>query len=79
MLLKINPQTLLMIGSTKVTYDWFHIRYSYICAYVFMHVIYACYVCMLCMYMRFCSIWFAKHYLKLVPQTLLKTDSQVLL
>ena len=51
----------------------------YVYMHVCMYVLYACYVYMLCMYMHCCSNWFHKHSLELVPQTLPKIDSQVLL
>ena len=35
---KLVLQTLLKTVSTNVTYDWFHKRYSCVCAYVVMHV-----------------------------------------
>ena len=50
----------------------------YICM-LSMHVMYACNVCTLCMYMRCCSNWFHECYSKLVPQMLLEIDPQTLL
>ena len=74
---------LLKIFFTNVTYDWFCKRYlylvlqiySYICAYVCMHVVYAYNVSMLCMYMHCCSNWFHECYSELVSQTLFKISS----
>ena len=70
---------LIKIGSTSVTQNRStNITHISVRMYVYMHVcmyvMYACYVCTICC----CSNWFHKHYLKFVPQTLLKIDSEVL-
>ena len=76
MLLKVDPQTLLMIGSTNVTHISVRV---YVYMHVYMYVVYACNVCTLRMYMRCCSDWFHECYSKLVPQMLLEIDPQTLL
>ena len=58
----IDPQTLLKIGSTNVTENWFHKRYSKLVSQTLLRIDST----------NVTENWFHKRYSKLVPQTLLK-------